>query len=462
MTEALTTAFGAGAREGFELALLLFLSASWLAGQGRLQLGRHLFIGAAAALALGLPVGATFLEPGSRIQQTWVFWSLASEFAVFYSSVFVINRSRERSGPPSSIFLFILAFILLFFEAGALGSVLNSIGHSSESRPSAFAAGMAGLLAGLSPLPLASRFLLRLDWKGFWSLPSLLLSLGALRLATGGMSEFESQNLLISMQRGLEPLVRDAVRHIQGILLIPDHPYLPAPMSGFMDYMGGDRMAMSLMVLIVFFPPVWLLARLVAAPDPELRHIDVGAERRMKLALFRQDITFRGVPMMLSFLIIVFLVHSANLSLNPLFDPDPIPVVAEEDREVIKIPLADSKGDFTDQKMRRYAYFYGDKKIVFLAIMKPDGSLATTLDECEICRPAPWNTKAIGYAQRGKNMVCKYCVTPITVETMGEPGGCNPIPFESESDDNYIYIPLKNLIDSWKWAQKLEKAGTHF
>ena len=139
-----------------------------------------------------------------------------------------------------------------------------------------------------------------------------------------------------------------------------------------------------------------------------------------------------------------------------------MPVVAEEDRELIKIPLADNNGDFADQKMRRYAYFYGDKKIVFLAIMKPDGSLATTLDECEICRPSSWNTKAIGYAQRGKNMVCKYCVTPITVETMGEPGGCNPIPFDSESDDNYIYIPLKNLIESWKWAQKLEKAGTHF
>ena len=462
MTEALTTAFGVAAREGFELALLLFLAASYLAAHDRLDLRRHLYLGATAALVAGLPAGSAFLDPGSRIQQTWVFWSLSSEFAVFYSGIFIINRSRRLSGPPGAVFLFLLAFILFFFEAGALGSVLTGMGHSAQNRPAAFAAGMAGMLAGLASLPLASRFLFRLNWKGLWSLPSLLLALGAVRLATGGMSEFESQNLLISLERGLEPLVGDAVRHIQGILLIPGHPYLSSPMEGFMAYMGGDRMAMSLMVLIVFFPPVWILARLVAAPDPEVKHMDVGAERRMKLALFRQDIVFQGTPMMLSFLIIVFLVHSANLSLNPLFDPDPIPVIAEENQDFIKIPLNDKNGDFTDQKLRRYAYFYGDRKIVFLAMMKPDGSMATTLDECEICRPAAWNTKAIGYAQRGKNLVCKYCVSPIPASTMGKPGGCNPIPFEAEYDDNYIYVPLKNLIESWNWAQKLEKAGTHF
>lgn len=166
--------------------------------------------------------------------------------------------------------------------------------------------------------------------------------------------------------------------------------------------------------------------------------------------------------MMFGFLVILYLVHAANLTLNPLLDPKPVPVQPEEASEIIRIPLADASGDFSDRKIRKYVYYYGDRKIIFLAMERPDGAVATALDECEICRPAAWNTKAIGYAQRGENLVCKYCVTPISAHSFGEPGGCNPIPFESEFDEQYLYVPLKNLIGAWNAAQKIEKAGTHF
>ena len=96
------------------------------------------------------------------------------------------------------------------------------------------------------------------------------------------------------------------------------------------------------------------------------------------------------------------------------------------------------------------------------ALMKPDGSVKTCLDECEICEPAQWNRKARGYAQRGKNLVCKYCVTPIAIHSVGQPGGCNPVPFPSSHDADFLYVAVDEVVKAWRALEEMEKKGTHF
>jgi len=155
------------------------------------------------------------------------------------------------------------------------------------------------------------------------------------------------------------------------------------------------------------------------------------------------------------------MLHVSNLSVNPMFEPAPIPVKAEGDPPVIRLPLKDKMGDFTDGKLRKYVYFHGNREIVFLAILKPDGSVGVALDQCEICRPPGWNKKARGYAQRGSHLVCKYCMTPITVDTLNSPGGCNPIPLAFKLEDDRIMIGLSDLISTFDAAEKLEKKGSH-
>jgi len=464
VTESLLAAFLVALRESLELSLLLLLIDSYFKARSAERYGaRAAGYGALAALVAGGAAGYAFLDPDGGQRGLWAFWGSTSSGLLFFSSPFLLGKRLPARKARLGILLFGTGFLLFFFEAGALASVLKGTGLALTNNGGAMLSGLAGLLAGLAILGLFSRFVLpRLDTSGVWSLSSLVLSLGAIRLASSGMDEFYEHDVVIGLQLGLTRWLSEAVHHVQALLLIAPHPYLEMPASGLMSFLGGDRIAMALTLAVIFFPPVWILGRLVAAPDPEVGHIRVGAEKRMTMALFRQDIFRQGIPMMAAFFLMVVQVHAANLSLNPLFDPKPVHVSADEDERVIRIPLADAAGDFSDRRIRKYVYFYGDRKIVFLAIQRPDGLVATALDECEICRPASWNVKAIGYAQRGENLVCKYCVTPISAHSVGDPGGCNPIPFESDADEQYLYIAVDKLIETWNEAQKIEKAGTHF
>jgi uncharacterized membrane protein len=179
------------------------------------------------------------------------------------------------------------------------------------------------------------------------------------------------------------------------------------------------------------------------------------------MAFFRKELIYKTMPVMATFISLVVILHAVNVSLNPLYEPPPVPVRESESGEVIKIQLSDKSGSFDDRKMRKYLYYYGNKQVIFIAMLKPDGTVGVALDECEICRPADWNTDAKGYAQKGDHLICKYCMTPIASATLNNPGGCNPIPIPFKSDDSAITIKTSDLVSTFNKLQELEKKGTH-
>ncbi|MEE9523831.1 MAG: DUF2318 domain-containing protein, partial [Thermodesulfovibrionales bacterium] len=227
------------------------------------------------------------------------------------------------------------------------------------------------------------------------------------------------------------------------------------------SFMGGDRSALTITVLLFMAPPIFILVRLFAVPDPVVKDIEVKAHKRLKIAFFRKDLLLQSAPVIMALLVLIILIHSVNISLNPMYAPTPVPVRESEYDNQIRIPLSDKMGDLSDEKLRKYVYYYGNKAIIFIAILKPDGSMGVALDECEICRPAEWNKAAQGYSQRGKHLVCNYCMTPIPLPTIGNPGGCNPIPLPFSLIDDNIVIDADALIRLHKKVREMEKKGTH-
>jgi uncharacterized membrane protein len=288
------------------------------------------------------------------------------------------------------------------------------------------------------------------------------MTIGALQFAFGGVAELERENIMVPLQRGLLPLLEQAMRSLQGLLLVTEHSFLNVPGTELARYLASDRTALTLTVLFVLTPPVFMLIHLFSRPDPPLSEIRVPAHRRQKLAFFRNELLAQTIPVMTVFLVLVVLLHAVNISLNPLYDPAPVPLRDDTTPEVLLIPLSDKLGDFSDKKIRKYVYYFGTKQIIFLAVLKADGSLGVALDECEICRPADWNVDAKGYAQKGEHLICKYCMTPIATSTVNNPGGCNPIPVPFRMDDGRIAVELKDLIALYQKVQDLEKKGTHF
>jgi len=90
------------------------------------------------------------------------------------------------------------------------------------------------------------------------------------------------------------------------------------------------------------------------------------------------------------------------------------------------------KSQVADGDLHRYAVKVNGTDVRFLLYQKPDGKIATVLDACEICG-------SVGYYKTAQGLVCKNCAAPVNPQTVGQSGGCNPIPLQaSESGDSII------------------------
>lgn len=450
-------AFIAGLRESLQCSLLLALLMGIPAARAR---AGWVFAGVSLAFVSGFSSG--FIPGISGLlppNESWTLLRYAAELAVFYLGLaFLTLKSEEPSSPAG---FSALGFAFYFFEARALGFLARDTGSMAEAVYPVLAAALFGAAAGFGPLALLRGRLERLKLERFFTFPSLLVSIGALKFAMGGVGEVEGGDILISLERGTRAFMEAAVANLRDVLMMSGHGFIEAPLEGLAGFFSGDRFSTSLLVLFIMAPPVAILVRTFSRPDPYIRDLRAAAERRLKTAFFRTELLFRSIPLVVAFAIIFVSLHAVNASLNPMFEPLPMTVREAGGEGVLKIPLSGKAGELSDGKLRKYLYYYGDRQVVFIAVLKPDGTLGVALDECEICKPPEWNKAARGYAQRGKNLVCKYCMTPIPVHSVNRPGGCNPIPLPFLVKDDHIVITLEDLIRIYKETRDMDAKGAH-
>ena len=103
----------------------------------------------------------------------------------------------------------------------------------------------------------------------------------------------------------------------------------------------------------------------------------------------------------------------------------------------VRIPLP----EFDDDGLHRFSVQRGAESARFIAIKKPDGTIAAALDACQLCGSA-------GYYQDGPNVICKHCGAAIFVPSIGLAGGCNPIPVESRIEGGELVISIGEFFGS--------------
>ncbi|MDH4162739.1 MAG: DUF2318 domain-containing protein [Nitrospirota bacterium] len=458
MSDSFYIALRESLQASFLVALVLFAPPARDDARSRRNALLGLVIGFLAGTAAGA-IPAITRTLGTH--ETWTFWRHGAETVLFYGSVALLagTGSRSRALPPA---LFLpLGFSLVFFEARTLGFIAHDLGAMTGRIGTSFAWGAAGLAAGALPLLLIRSRVRRLPFERTFSPASLLMSLGALQLWMGGLGELGGESVMVPLQRGLQLFFNEFMKSVQSALLITEHPFLEVTLSGLAEYLGSDRSALTVTVLFLMIPPVYILVTIFARPDPQVTGIAGSAHRRQAVAGFRRDLTLESAPVLTAFIVLVVMLHAVNVSMNPLYDPEPVPVREADEGGVIKIPLSGKSGDLTDKKLRKFVYYEGTKQVLFIAIMKADNTVGVALDQCEICRPADWNKDAKGYAQKGENLICKYCVTPIATNTVNTPGGCNPIPVPFKITDGSIVLNKNLLVSTFDKAEALEKGGTH-
>jgi uncharacterized membrane protein len=95
----------------------------------------------------------------------------------------------------------------------------------------------------------------------------------------------------------------------------------------------------------------------------------------------------------------------------------------------VRIPVA----EVSDGNLHRYVVADEGSQVRFIIIQKPDESLATAFDACEICGTQ-------GYYQKGEEVICRNCASDIVIASIGSHGGCNPIPLESRIEGGAVVI----------------------
>lgn len=159
------------------------------------------------------------------------------------------------------------------------------------------------------------------------------------------------------------------------------------------------------------------------------------AERRLREWEFRRQRRWSFAAAILCVLVVVSLAAEFAYT-HAMNAPQPAKILTAQNNEV-RIPLS----ELTDSSLHFYTAEVSGTSIRFMVIHRTNGDYATALDACEICGRA-------GYRQEGQNVICKNCGSSIYIPSIGDRGGCNPIPVKSRVAGGEVIVDLSALADA--------------
>lgn len=240
---------------------------------------------------------------------------------------------------------------------------------------------------------------LRIPLQRFFRATSIILMIVAFQLALTGVHELSEAEWIWSSKREMAtvgPIVRNEVFFFAVIL--------------------------GVAALVVMRE--WFSARR-PAEDASLN----AAERRMREWEFRRQRRWSFAAAVLCVLVVISLAAEFAYS-RAMAAPAPAKMLTAVNNQV-RIPLS----ELTDQSLHFYAANVDGTTMRFLVVHQTNGNYEVALDACQICG---WS----GYRQEGQNVVCRNCGATIYIPSIGEHGGCNPVPVKSAVQDGQVIVDL--------------------
>lgn len=234
--------------------------------------------------------------------------------------------------------------------------------------------------------------------------------------------------------------VHDFVHQFMESILIPDHLFIRPVVWKYIGFLFGKEVGFW-GGMVIWFTPALLIALAVRSSRlPSVAHIRQGAQRRKLLSGALRNQRLQLLMPLFSMIILAAAAYQSSFPSVEYWDPKPQPVAANQAGEII-IP---KKGeiDLEDGKLHKYILKQGEREARFFVLLTPEGQLTVDLDACAICKPD-------GYGQAEGSVICYYCKTLIPLETVGKPGGCNPVPVAFSVVGDSVVIDGITLMNSW-------------
>lgn len=406
-------------REGVEAALIVGITLVYLVKIGRPEMRKTVYAALAAALA-GSVAGAvalSYVHLSQDVIEGWVM--LLAALFVVSMIIFMMRTARKLkghieskvgslAGTGSRTGLFLFVFLMVFREGVETVVILSGVSLTSTELMS-FLGTLAGVALAVVFGVMFVKGSVRVDLQKFFRITTVILFFVAAQLVISGMHELSEAGVFPSSTREMA-LIGPIVRN---------------------DYFFPVTM-LALVALMV------LLEYRRRRPEASATVVSKAEERKQEWTA-RRERRWATMVCVTAFIFIFMVTAEFVFAREPELSPAAEIALDPSGRAVI-----DTK-DLAEGDLRRYSVVvhiaggarYGNK-IRFLLYRKPDGKVAAVFDACQICG-------SIGFYKGANGLICKNCAAPINPQTVGLPGGCNPIPLQAAIQGDTIVITAADL-----------------
>lgn len=396
-------------REGIEAALVIGIILAYLGKTNKQALKKYVYAGIIAAV-----VGS--IATAIVIQMLKTEWSDFMGGLMFFVTAFFlatmliwmhhtskhIRQDIEQSMESAlskwqALGVLALTFFMIYREGAEIVLFLSAT--VSKTNPFVVLEATAGFALAALFGYLFIKGSLKMNLGRFFKITGVMLAIIIFQLIVGGIHEWSEVGVITLNPIGMSiigPLVKDSTSIVfTGIML------------GF---------------LVVLF---------IMVPWKEIKTEGIeGIEKRKALGAIRKERNRKIAAGIVAVLLILAFVSTQISALPQGVDPKPekVGITGNE----LRIPVASA----ADGNLHKYVCDMqnmpancpmhgsdGKANARILAITRSDGSVAVAYDACALCGAA-------GYVQEGEQLICKRCGAPINPDTIGEAGGCNPIPLK--------------------------------
>ena len=397
-------------REGVEAALIVGITLAYLTKIQRPELRKAVFaaLGSAFVASIAVAILLSRLQFSEDLFEGWVM--LAAAFFVVTMIVFMMKTGKKLKGEiegkigslagrGSQLGVFLFVFLMVLREGAETVLFLSAVSLESSALLS-FLGTLLGVFAAVLFGVMFVKGSVRINLQKFFRVTTVILFFVAAQLLVSGLHELSEYGVLPSSKQEMA-LIGPIVRN---------------------DWF--------------FFVTILALAALMVLFEARRRQpmalAESAAERRKAAWSARRERLWMTAVYASSFLFIV-LVTAEFIYAKSVNTLSPATEVSFTNGAV-SIALA----QVSDGDLHRYASREGGTEIRFLLYQKPDGKVVAVFDACEICG-------SVGFFKGQNGLVCKNCASPINSQSVGTPGGCNPLPLTSTTSGDAIVIQEADL-----------------
>lgn len=409
-------------REGIEAALVLGIILAYLAKTNRDSLKKFAYAGLISAVIFSVLAAVIFkvsgVDPENELVEgivllTAAFFVGTMVVWMYMTGRFLKQKMEERIESIASskttllqgIGIFLFAFLMVGREGIETVLMMLALTYQSASLIFTYSGAILGLALAVGFGYLFIKGSVKINLHKFFNYTSLILLLLTLKLLAGGIHEFTEIGLL------------PTPRFIMVII----------------GFLVRDNVSIAILIGFLAIPVVMIMLESRQKISQKLPKDAV--EKRKVLAGIQRDRNYKMAGLSVA-LVAIFILGSALASASQVQDPAPQPLDAGN----LGVELKKSQ---IGEGLSKFSINEGGKKIAQILVLNRNGAFSVALDACQVCG-------RYGYFLEEDTLICKNCNAPIPLESVGEKGGCNPLPFEYGEDSGSINISSVQLGEAAK------------